>query len=258
MLEKRQKQSKSVFYLPTTGRRYLLEGLYINSYMGKRGPKPGFNVKRRINTNWSPQLAYAIGLLATDGCLSPPGHLIDLTSNDREQLENFRHCLGVDLSITKKSAGNGRKSLRIQFKNVLFYNFLLSIGLTPAKSRTLGPLKIPSKYFFDFLRGVFDGDGSTYLYWDPRWRSSFMYYFCIASASEKFILWLRREIELRLAIQGHITFSRKRNVCYQLKYAKRDSVKVLRRMYHPAAKGMYLNRKRLKINRMLAIVGEQL
>ena len=69
--------------------------------MGKRGPKPGFNAKRRISEKWSPQLAYAIGLLATDGCMSPPFSLIDLTSKDREQLENYRRCLGVDFQITK-------------------------------------------------------------------------------------------------------------------------------------------------------------
>lgn len=220
--------------------------------MGKRGPKP----KHLISEKWTPNLAYAIGLLATDGCLSPPGHLIDLTSVDREQLENYRRCLGVDLRITEKFSG-GKKALRIQFKNVIFYNFLLSVGLTPAKSKTIGPLKIPSKYFFDFLRGVFDGDGSTYSYWDPRWRSSFMYYLCFASASEMFINWLRKNIECRLSIRGHVT-SAKRNVCYQLKYAKADSLKILRRMYRSAPKGTYLSRKRLKIIKMLAIVGEHL
>src|SRR3989344_7733317 len=151
--------------------------------MGKRGPKPGFNPKRHVSQEWSANLAYAIGLLATDGCLSPPGHLIDLTSKDCEQLENFCRCVGVDFTITKKQAGNGKECLRVQFKSVLFYNFLLSIGLTPAKSKTLGPLAIPDKYFFHFLRGAFDGDGCTYSYWDPRWKSSFMFYLCFASAS---------------------------------------------------------------------------
>lgn len=224
--------------------------------MGKRGPKPGFNAKRRIAETWSPNLAYAVGLLATDGCLSPPGHLIDLTSKDREQLENFRHCVGIDLKITKKYSG-GREYLRIQFKNILFYNFLVSIGLTPAKSKTLGQLAIPKEYFFHFLRGVFDGDGSTYSYWDPRWKSSFMFYLCFASASKSFIDWLRGNIESRLSIRGHVTMA-KRNICYQLKYAKSDSLKILRLMYRYASKGSYLSRKRLKIERTLRIVSESL
>ncbi len=225
--------------------------------MGKRGPKPGFNIKRRISEKWSPQLAYAVGLLATDGCLSPPFSLIDLTSAEQEQLENFRKCLGVDLNITKKYSG-GREYLRIQFKNVVFYNFLLSIGLTPAKSKTLGPIAVPDEYFFHFLRGVFDGDGCTYSYWDPRWKSSFMFYLSIATASRSFLDWLQESIFSRLAIRGHITSAKGKAVCYQLRYAKADATKVIHRMYAKAPPGTYLSRKHLKIQKMFAIVGERL
>ncbi len=222
--------------------------------MGKRGPKPGFNARKRVSEIWTTKLAYAIGLLASDGCMSPPGHLIDLTSNDAEQLENFIECLGIPLRITKKSAGSGKTSLRVQFKNVLFYNFLLSIGLTPAKSKTIGILKIPPMYFWDFLRGAYDGDGCSYSYWDKRWRSSFMFYTTFVSASEKHILWLRQEIFKRLKISGHITGGRE--TVFQLKYAKADSLKLLRKMYR-GKKIVYLSRKRLKIAKMLAIVGER-
>lgn len=222
--------------------------------MGKRGPKPGFNPKRRIATDWTSNLAYAVGLLASDGCLSRPGHLIDLTSKDQEQLENFRKCVGMDLRITNKTSG-GRTYLRIQFKNALFYDFLVSIGLTPAKSKTIGALKIPREYFFDFLRGSFDGDGCTYSYFDPRWRSSFMFYTTFVSASEKHILWIRDEIYRRIKIRGHITGGGR--TVFQLKYAKADSLRLLRKIYY-VPNIVSLSRKRLKIQKMLAIVGESL
>src|SRR3989338_5658815 len=93
----------------------------------------------------------------------------------------------------------------VQLKNVLFYRFLTSVGLTPNKSKTIGPLKIPGDFFFDFLRGVFDGDGSTYSYWDPRWKSSFMFYTEFASASPNFINWLREEIRLHVGLRGHMS-----------------------------------------------------
>ena len=109
--------------------------------MGKRGPKP----KKIISEKWNANLTYAIGLIATDGCLSKDGILIDLTSNDREQLENFSKCLGVNFKIGLKWNNNKDKSLRIQFKNRIFYDFLLSIGLTPRKSLTMGKLIIPDK-----------------------------------------------------------------------------------------------------------------
>src|SRR3989338_8444847 len=194
--------------------------------MGKRGPKPGFNARRRISEKWSANLAYAIGLIATDGCMASKVTLIDLTSKDREQLENFCKCVDVDFRITEKKGSNGKTYLRIQFKSVLFYRFLLSIGLTPAKSKTLGELKVPDEYFFDFLRGVFDGDGSFYSYWDPRWRSSFMFYISITSASPVFIEWLRRKLSLLLGVGGHVSMDGRR-ITKQLKYAKRESLIIL-------------------------------
>lgn len=217
------------------------------------GPKP----KRIVDERWSPNLAYAIGLLATDGCMSRYNNAIDLTSKDNEQLENFSKCLGLKLFIGKKNNGRGQISSRIQFKNVIFYDFLLRIGLTPAKSKTLGVLKIPKKYFFDFLRGVFDGDGSTYSYWDKRWRSSFMFYLGFASASKSFVGWLRSEIFESLGVKGHLTTSGRIGTYYQLKYAKAESLRIFRKMYS-SKDCIYLSRKYLKIQKTLAIVGESL
>ncbi len=217
--------------------------------MGKRGPKP----KEIINTKWSANLAYAVGLIATDGCLSSDGLLIDLTSNDREQLNNYCECLGVNFKICNKSSGGGKKSLRVQFKNRFFYDFLLSIGLTPAKSKTIKKIAVPDKYFFDFLRGCFDGDGCFYSYWDPRWKSSFMFYTEFCSASPIFIEWLQQKINILAGVSGHVTTAKKHSM-RQLKYAKEESVILLKKMYY-SPKNIFLFRKRLKINKALGIVG---
>jgi intein/homing endonuclease len=222
--------------------------------MGKRGPKP----KQLISETWRPELAYAIGLLASDGCLSRQGH-IDLSSAEREQLRNYIRCLDVPLRIETKQGSTANRYWRVQFKNMLFYDFLVTIGLTPAKSKTIGPLAIPDELFWDFLRGIFDGDGCTYSYWDKRWRSSFMYYVCFASASERFITWLQETIERLEGVRGHVTCSTKKgSVLRSLKFAKADGLRVLRRMYNTQQRPVFLKRKRLKIDKMLRIVGERL
>ena len=172
-----------------------------------------------------------MGLLATDGCLAGKTTLVDLTSKDKEQLLNFNKCIGVDLKIGIKDSGSHHKAWRVQIKNRIFYDFLLSIGLSPAKSKTISEIKIPDQYFFDFLRGCFDGDGCFYSYWDPRWKSSFMFYTGFASASPKFISWLQNKIYNDLGIRGHIAKDG-RGITEQLKYAKADSIKLLKRMYH--------------------------
>jgi hypothetical protein len=219
----------------------------------KRGPKP-----RRIKSpKWSAKLAYAIGLIATDGCLYNNGRHIEVTSKDIEQLLNLKECLGLETKVTYKHSGyTGKRISRIQFGDVTLYDFLLSVGLMPAKTKTLGALIVPEKYFFDFLRGHHDGDGTFYSYWDPRWRSSFMYYLVFISASKDHIDWIRQELRSHLKIAGHITKSKTQSI-YQLKYAKSESLKILRKMYYKEAI-VCLSRKRLKIERVLRIVGEHL
>lgn len=46
-----------------------------------------------MEIRWSNELAYAVGLIATDGNLSKDGRHIELTSKDTEQLETFKRCL---------------------------------------------------------------------------------------------------------------------------------------------------------------------
>ncbi len=220
--------------------------------MGKRGSKP----KGKVRLGWSSNFAYALGLIASDGSLSKDGRHIVLTSVDKDQLKNFLHCLRIRSSIRAYKGSDGKTASRVQIGDVLFYKFLQGIGLTPAKSKTIGPLQIPQEFFFDFLRGVFDGDGSTYSYWDKRWRSSFMFYLTFVSASPPFIDWLRENIKKLSRTDGHISSSKGRNLC-QLRYAKKEALVVMRKMYEKK-QCICLRRKRLKIERTLRIVGESL
>ena len=219
--------------------------------MGKPGQKP----QQKVKIKWSPEFAYAIGLLTTDGNLSKDGRHFDFTSKDLEQLNNIMKCLGIKVKIGKKYSGYSKKYYpRIQFGDVIFYKFLLGLGFMPNKSKLLRELQIPNKYFFDFLRGHFDGDGSFYSYWDKRWKSSFMFYTSFVSASKKHIEWLRRTIHSFLGIRGHITKAVNDSV-YQLKYAKADSLKLIQNIYH--TKGIVcLSRKYLKIKKCLGIIGK--
>lgn len=201
----------------------------------------------KAKLKWSPEFAYAIGLLATDGNLSPDGRHIVFTSKDKELALNFKKCLKINNIIGRKSDKRGgvKKYFRVQFGDIIFYKFLLAIGLMPKKTKIISDIKIPPKYFFDFLRGHFDGDGTFYSYWDPRWRSSFMFYTVFISASESHIKWLRERIFERIKIRGHINESVNESI-YQLKYAKAESLKLLPKLYYDK-NVVCLTRKRLKI-----------
>ena len=210
--------------------------------------------KLPITTKWSPNLAYIIGLIATDGCLSKDRRHIDFTSKDIDQIRTFKKCLGIKNKIGYKVSGYSDKWYpRIQFGDINFYNFLLDIGLTPAKSKTLGSLKIPRKYFFDFLRGCFDGDGSIHAYWDKRWHSSYMYYSSFVSASLDHLEWLEKSIYKLAKTEGFINKSSGKIArAYQLKYAKSASKVLFKKMYYSDNLPL-LKRKYLKFKKFLDI-----
>ena len=100
-----------------------------------------------IDISWSSNLAYAVGLVTSDGCLSKDGRHIDFTSKDLEQIQNFKSILKIDNKIGLKYRGPDRNRYypRIQFGDVRFYKFLLSIGLSPRKSKTIEKVRIPRK-----------------------------------------------------------------------------------------------------------------
>ncbi len=195
--------------------------------------------------SWTPSIAYAVGLMASDGCLQKDGRHVDLTSKDIEQLQNFSQALGRELYIGRKPSGGGHFSYRIQLSDVALYDFFISVGLIPNKSKTIGALRIPDKFYPDFLRGLFDGDGCTYGYMDTRWRSSFMFYVSFASASPNFIDYIRL-VNSRLAGLGQGSI-RNNEATLSLNYAKQDSHKLFAYMYYKGH-DLCLSRKKLKLS----------
>lgn len=197
---------------------------------------------------WSADFSYCIGLLATDGCLSNDNRHIDFTSKDYQLAKLFRDILKPNAMIGKKLNGQGFSAYRVQFSDVVLYDFLLEIGLTPKKSKTISKLLIPDEFYADFLRGCIDGDGSSNGYWDKRWRSSYMYYISLVSASPNFLEWIRfKNIEL-IGLSNCTIKSWKKgdNICYSLSYAKADSRKIFGYIYY--AEGLpFLQRKYDKI-----------
>ncbi len=204
---------------------------------------------------WSPKFAYAVGLLVADGCLLNDGRHIDFTSKDWEQVQTFKACLGLKVKIGTKRSGIGNKYYRVQFGDVLFYQFLVSIGLSPAKSKTISAILIPRKYFADFLRGYFDGDGTSYSFYDSVFRKSFRFYIAFTIASPRFIYWLRARIKNTVHVTGHISSYSDKGYS-QLKYAKHEAIEVCKYMYR-GKPSYFLKRKYLKIRDSLSIINQR-
>lgn len=205
--------------------------------------------QNKVNIKWSPDFAYAIGLLASDGYLSKDGRHIGIKSKDLEMVNNFRKALGIKNKIGRGVRGyeTVKKYFYVQFGDIIFYRFLNGIGLTVAKSRTIRKVNVPYNFFGDFLRGLFDGDGTFYSSWDRRWPNSFVFQIAFCSASFDFILWLKDSLAKFYGVKG---FIREGSRVYNLRYVKGDTRKLFSKMYHKN-KALFLSRKYIKIKNAL-------
>lgn len=186
------------------------------------------------DSDWTPALAYAVGLIATDGCLSSDWKTVVQTSKDADLLATFLDCLGRSAPIRPS-----RRSFRVQIADVGFYDWLLSIGLTQRKSLTLGRVAIPDRVFVHFARGLLDGDGTirTSLvvpnprrYPDHRYQQLTVQFL---SASEDHVQWVRETLHELLGLTGWLGQRRRRDraTLHVLRYAKHESIALLTEMY---------------------------
>ena len=205
-------------------------GREYNAIIIVRVPLLLTSLKQQKEFVWTSEMAYAIGLITTDGNLSPDGRHFDFTSNDVDLIETFKSCLNLTNRIgRKKSTYTGKFAHRVQFGDVFLYHKLVEIGLMPNKSKVVGALKIPNDLFFDFLRGSLDGDGSIKTYHDPIFKNSVRLYVKFTSASLKHVLWLQDTITKLIKIKGYI---RKNTRAFDLTYAKKDSIVLLKKIYY--------------------------
>lgn len=192
---------------------------------------------------WSRELAYAVGLIASDGNLCAPRKRIQLKAADFELVNNFKRALHLKTKIGTTTTVRGTKHYYIIFTNAPLYDFLNTIGIHPQKSRTIKSVAIPDQLFKDFLRGLFDGDGTFYTFWDTRWQHSFGFQISFASASPTFIHWLKTRNSKLFNVKG---FIRKGKAVYNLRYVKGDTRKLFEIMYYDSHL-LSLTRKRKKM-----------
>ncbi len=203
-----------------------------------RGP----HVSAYIACEWSPNLAYAVGLITTDGNLSNDGRHMSVVSKDYDLLETLRDCLGIDNAITRTTNSTGLHYNRLQWGDRNFYDWLLGIGLMPAKSLQLDSIAVPDEYMADFMRGCIDGDGTILTYIDcynvykgKRYVNERLFV-SLVSASYNFLEWLQQSVIRVTDISGALFLHNKPTdnhaALWMLKYAKYESIRLLHWMYY--------------------------
>ncbi|MFZ5801302.1 MAG: hypothetical protein ACOY3D_08035, partial [Candidatus Omnitrophota bacterium] len=153
-------------------------------------------------------LWYLVGLIASEGCLSKDGRHIDITSKDYGFLKNITDHYGLTNKVCKKYNSTGG----------LYYHFQLA-----------------NRYFYDFLRGIIDGDGGIQR-WINRSNGKEQWSLRASSGSRIFLKWLQDKIETAVGVKGKI-YCQLRNQ-FRLKYGKMAAKEIIKRCYYQNCVGM--------------------
>jgi hypothetical protein len=209
---------------------------------------------RTLPLGWSDAMGYLVGLTATDGCLISGRRQINFKSSDRDLVELYLQLLGRTNKIVVEHTRRGGVAYHAQFGDAAWYDWLLSIGLTPRKSLTLGAIAVPDAHLFATLRGLLDGDGTitNKIYRaDTGRRSDYYWEYLLTrfeSASRRHLEWIASRVEASTGLSGYLQEirttkpDRERHPFFHLRYGKRASV-VLLPMLYPAG-APCLERKR--------------
>lgn len=132
-------------------------------------------INKNFFSSWNSNMSYVLGFIVADGCIGirrirkrdgVKNYYFNITSKDKIHLEHIKKIMGSYHKIHSKKNGSGNKKdyYFIQVGCQEICKDLLKNGIYPRKTYNLDPIKVPNKYFSDFVRGFFDGDGSVYIY----------------------------------------------------------------------------------------------
>ena len=200
--------------------------------------------------SWSPAMAYVLGVIYTDGNLTP-SILEDPKSKTTIRTSRF--------TVSQKEPELLQKILRLMGSNakLLFnrprsisgpiyyfhihddetYKDLLRLGLRPAKSLSLDFPPVPMPYVRHFVRGCWDGDGS--IFWErdnPNTpRASF------TSGSQQFVKSILDHL-VNLGLPRVKLYHYRKNV-FDIKFNGIQCVQLYHVFYDGVHESMYLVRK---------------
>lgn len=220
-----------------------------NRYRGG-SPGPHYVYNERFFDEWSPEMAWVLGLIFADGNIgqhSKNGFHCSVCSIDVDMLEQVRELMCSNARINNHG-GKNTKTLLVcstDTTKVLMDKY----GLHPNKSRTIQWPGVPDSCLSHFVRGLWDGDGCVFVRNRKRKKNKGKAYTEITtqyvSGSKQFVYDMRDAIEQKAAIQANIKerHPKKYKPYWAFAYYHRNSLKLLEWMYRDSTLLTRLARK---------------
>lgn len=217
---------------------------------GKKSAKYSFNID--FFKNMSPDLAYILGLFASDGYLCDTNNQIKFSFSDIDidVLEKIKIASSYNGEIYKRLISLNDKVYNVA--TLIFYSkelrdIFYNYGLTTKKSFTVSiPKEITDKYMIHFIRGFFDGDGSV---GGQLIKGSQQMRVRIGCGSKEIIEQIKSWLHININTRN-VKIS-ERNNFYEIAYSTNDSIKLYESFYTNYS--IFLDRKKKKFEEIMDI-----
>ena len=186
-----------------------------------------------FSTPLNPTESWLLGLLMTDGCANEKEHFIKLSISDKDGAQLASQIIGFGnireiLPETREYSGEkiqGKLSLwSYTACSIQLVGRLGALGLTPRKTKTLAFPNISDIALPDFIRGLWDGDGS----WYKSDNALIAHFGC---ASESFIHTLPAITSSITGSSAQVRSNHRKDF-WQLSYGQKRAVTLARWLYY--------------------------
>lgn len=211
------------------------EGIDIHTSKRRTGQMP---INDEFFLSWSHNMAYTLGFILTDGCIS--GNTLTILQSEPDILYAIRDAMESGHTISKRNNGNGvLYTLQISRKSIV--QDLEAFGIGVNKSLTVTMPIIFDEYMPSFIRGVIDGDG---------WVHPKGYVMTITSASPIFAFQLEHVLSQR-NLNVRVT---KNSGAYRISVSGKNDVAELAEWLYGVDHTLHLPRKKERLCHHLALL----
>ncbi|MEI8337742.1 MAG: LAGLIDADG family homing endonuclease, partial [bacterium] len=200
-------------------------------------------------------MSYVLGFFAADGYITinrRGGQFWSIQITDKDLLENIRRVIESNHKIGfRQKVGNSKALYRLQIGSIEMCEDLSKLGFKKRKTKNLSIPNVPEKYFKDFVRGYFDGDGNVWVgYTHKKSKKPLLVIRTVfTSCSLEFLETLRNRLEKVFVDKGVI--GKEGGNYHRLTYSVHGSLKLYNFMYNGLESHLFLNRKKVVFDRFV-------
>jgi hypothetical protein len=215
-------------------------------------------VNKDFFKKWTPEMAYVLGFFAADGYMTVNrrgGQFWSIQIVDKTLLCDIREVIGSNHKIScRKGRENVKDSFRLQIGSIEMCDDLRELGFNEKKAKSMSVPNVPKRYFSDFVRGYFDGDGNVWTGYvhKERFTKLLVLRIIFTSCSNEFLSVLARRLEDRGIVKGVIR--KAIGNYYRLSYSTWNALKLYDFMYNHGVNlsgGLFLGRKKKVFERYM-------